>query len=147
MKIRVEHGDNDENELVLRCRELDDEMLEVLAVLRERSAKLTGYKDGETHLVQPGDVLFAEAVDGKTFLYTEDTVLETHQSLFALQEAYGETGLLRIGKSQLCNLHHVAKLKSLPNSRIEITLDNGEKLIVSRRYIQDLEEKLGMSDA
>lgn len=146
MKIRVEHGDFDESELVLRCRELDDEMLEVLAILRERSAKLTGYKDGETHLLQPGDVLFAEAVDGKTFLYTVDTVLETHQSLFTLQEAYGETGLLRISKSQLCNLHHVAKLKSMPNSRIEITLDNDEKLIVSRRYIQGLEDKLGISN-
>ena len=146
MKIRVEHGEFEENELVLRCRELDDEMLEVLAVLRERTAKLTGYRDGETHLLQPGDVFYAEAVDGKTFLYTVDAVLETHQSLLALQEAHGEAGLLRIGKSQLCNLHHVAKLKSLPNSRIEITLDNGEKLIVSRRYIQDLEEKLGMTD-
>ncbi|MDL2324271.1 LytTR family transcriptional regulator DNA-binding domain-containing protein [Ruminococcaceae bacterium OttesenSCG-928-A16] len=146
MKIRVEHGDFEENELVLRCKELDEEMLELLAVLRERSAKLTGYKDGEAYLVQPGDVLFAEAVDGKTFLYTADTVMESRQSLFALQEAYGEIGLLRISKSQLCNLHHVAKLKSLPNSRIEIALDNGERLIVSRRYIQDLEERLGMAD-
>ncbi|MDL2205679.1 LytTR family transcriptional regulator DNA-binding domain-containing protein [Eubacteriales bacterium OttesenSCG-928-N13] len=146
MKIRVEHVDFEENEIILRCRELDDEMLEVLAVLRERSAKLAGFKDGETHLMQPSDVLFAEAVDGKTFLYTTDAVLETHRSLFSLQEAYGETGLLRISKSQLCNLHHVAKLKSLPNSRIEITLDNAERLIVSRRYIQDLEEKLGVAD-
>ncbi|MDL2225048.1 LytTR family transcriptional regulator DNA-binding domain-containing protein [Eubacteriales bacterium OttesenSCG-928-M02] len=146
MKIRVEHGDFEENELVLRCRELDGEMLEVLATLRERSAKLTGYKDGETHMLPPAEVLYAEAVDGKTFLYTADAVLETHQSLLTLQEAYGETGLLRIGKSQLCNLHHVAKLKSLPNSRIEITLDNGEKLVVSRRYVQDLEERLGMAD-
>ena len=146
MKIRVEHGDFEENELVLRCKEMDDEVLEMLAVLRERTAKLTGYKDGETHLLQPRDILYAEAVDGKTFLYTADAVLETHQSLFALQNAYGEAGLLRIGKSQLCNLHHVATLKSLPNSRIEITLDNGENLIVSRRYIRDLEDRLGMAD-
>ncbi|MDL2318644.1 LytTR family transcriptional regulator DNA-binding domain-containing protein [Eubacteriales bacterium OttesenSCG-928-A19] len=146
MKIRVEHGDFDENELVLRCRELDEEMLEVLAILRERSAKLAGYKDGEIHLLQPGDVLYAEAVDGKTFLYTADAVLETRQSLSALQDAYGEMGLLRTSKSLLCNLHHVARLKSLPNSRIEITLENGERVIASRRYIRDLEERLGVSE-
>lgn len=146
MKIRVEHGDFEETELILRCKEMDDEVLEILAVLRERTAKLAGYKDGETHLLQPSDVLFAEAVDGKTFLYTADAVLETHQSLFALQNAYGEAGIFRIGKSQLCNLHHVTKLKSLPNSRIEITLDNGEKLVVSRRYIHDLEDRLSMAD-
>ncbi len=146
MKIRVEHGDFEENELVIHCIDLNDEVLEILAVLREYSSKLTGYKDGETHLLQPNDILFVEAVDGKTFLYTKTAVLETHQSLFSLQKAYEETGLLRIGKSQLCNLHHVVKLKSLPNSRIEITLDNGEKLIVSRRYIHDLADRLGIAD-
>ncbi|MEL7610381.1 MAG: LytTR family transcriptional regulator DNA-binding domain-containing protein [Bacillota bacterium] len=44
------------------------------------------------------------------------------------------------------NLYHVSKLKSLPNSRIGITLKNGENLIVSRHYIQDLKEKLGMPE-
>lgn len=144
VKIRVEHGDYDENEIILRCRELDDEMMEVLAILRERSAKLVGYIDGEAHILPPGDILFADAVDGKTFLYTQAAVLQTHKSLAGLQEAYEETGLIRISKSQLCNLHHVSKLKSLPNSRIEVTLKNGERLIVSRHYIQNLKEKLGI---
>ncbi|NLB79482.1 MAG: LytTR family transcriptional regulator [Clostridiaceae bacterium] len=52
--------------------------------------------------------------------------------------------LLRIGKSQLCNLYHVAKLKSLPNSRLEITLKNKERLIASRHYSQNLKEMLGV---
>lgn len=40
MKIRVEHGEYEENELILRCKELDEECLSVLALLRERGAKL-----------------------------------------------------------------------------------------------------------
>ncbi len=44
------------------------------------------------------------------------------------------------------NLYRVAKLCSMPNSRIEITLQNNEKLIVSRHYIHALKEKLGMLD-
>lgn len=146
MKIRVEQGDFEESELIFRYRELDDETMKILSVLRNHSTKLIGYKGEERYLLEPRDVLFAETVDGRVFLYTEDAVFETHHNLFSLQETYGEMGLLRIGKSQLCNLHHVAKLKSIPNSRIEITLDNAEKLIVSRRYIQDLEERLGMAD-
>ena len=146
MKIRVEHGDFDENEVVLRCKALDDEMLEVLALLRDRSAKLAAFKDGDTHMLSPGDILYAEAVDGKTFLYTKNMVLESDRSLTSLQDACRDTGFLRIGKSQLVNLYHVAKLKSLPNSRIEITLENSERLIVSRHYIQSLKEKLGLLD-
>ena len=144
MKIRVEHGEFPENEIILRCKELDDEMMELLALLRERSTKIACFKDGETHFVLPGDIFYAESVDGKTFLYTSDSVLETHQSLTALLSRHEEAGMLRIGKSQLCNLYHVAKLKSLPNSRIEITLKNHERLVVSRHYVQSMKEKLGI---
>jgi len=144
MKIRVEHGDFEENELVLRCRELDDEMMSVLALLRERSARLTAHRDGEIHMLQPGDIYYAEAVDGRVFVYTSDMVLETEQSLSSLHDKHEDVGLIRIGKSQLVNLYHVSRLKSLPNSRIEITLKNNEKLIASRHYIQTLKDKLGL---
>lgn len=144
MKIRVEHGEFDENEVLLRCRKLDDEMLEILSLLRERSFKLAARKDGEIYFLKPGDIFYAEAVDGKTFVYTPDMVLETARSLTRLLDVYGDMGFVRIGKSQIVNLYYVSKLRSLPNSRIEITLKNREKLIVSRHYIHSLKEKLGM---
>lgn len=146
MKILVEHGDFEENEIVIRCRDLDSDILEILGLLRERSSRITAIKDGELHVLQPNDIYYAESVDGKTFIYKSDIVLETPQSLAALQDANSSFGFIRIGKSQLVNLFHVAKLKSLPNSRIEITLKNGERLIVSRHYIHDLKEKLGMTE-
>lgn len=146
MKICVEHGDFDENEVVLRCKALDDEMLEVLALLRDRAAKLAAYSEGETHMLLPADICYAEAVDGKTFVYTPALVLETAQSLARLEEQYQDAGLLRIGKSQLVNLYHVVKLKSLPNSRVQLTLKNGERLVASRHYVQSLKEKLGLLD-
>ena len=144
MKIRVEHGEYEDSELILRCKELDDECLSVLALLRERSSKLIAFKDGETLMLRPDDIYYAESVDGKTFLYTKGAVLEIYHSLTALQEKHENAGLIRIGKSQLVNLYYVSKLKSLPNSRIEITLKNGERLIVSRHYVQSLKEKLGL---
>ena len=45
MKIRVEHGEFPENEIILRCKELDEEMMEVLSLLRERSAKIICFKE------------------------------------------------------------------------------------------------------
>ena len=144
MKIRVEYGDFAEAELILRCRELDNECLAILAMLRERDARVIAFMDGQTHMLEPRDICYAESVDGKTFLYTTTLVLESGQSLSALQERHEGGGLIRIGKSQLVNLRHVAALKSLPNSRIEMTLKNGERLIASRHYVQSLKEKLGL---
>lgn len=144
MKIRVEKGAFDESEVVLRCKELDNEMSEILTLLQARLTKLIAFLDGDTYMLAPGDICYAEAVDGKTFLYTTDRVLQIDQSLVALQNSHEKSGFLRISKSQLVNLYHVARLRSMPNSRIEITLKTGEKLIVSRHYIYNMKDKLGL---
>lgn len=65
----------------LRCWALDDEMLKILSFLHERSVKLAGHKDGETHMLQASKLYFLEAVDGKTFVYTKELVLEVPQGL------------------------------------------------------------------
>lgn len=144
MKIRVEHVPIEENEVVLRCKELDEEMLEIVSLLRERIAKLAVYKDGETHMLTPADILYAESVDGKTFICTKENVYDTAGSLTQLEAAYEGTGMLRISKSQIVNLYKVESLKSLPNSRVQIVLQNGERLVVSRHYVQALKTKLGI---
>ena len=45
MKITVEHTDSEENEVILRCRELDDEMLRLLALVRSGMQKLLVWND------------------------------------------------------------------------------------------------------
>jgi DNA-binding LytR/AlgR family response regulator len=144
MKILVEHRSGDENEVILRCETLDEEMLEVLALLKERSAKITAYKDGEAFMLTPGSVYYADAVDNKTFVYTKEAVYETSHSLLELENRYQNAGFIRIGKSQVVNLRRIAKLKSLPDRRIEVTLENSERLIVSRHYRLVFQERLGI---
>lgn len=76
-------------------------MLEVLSLLRERSSKLTAQKDGQTYLLKPDEIFYAESVDGRNFLYTKDSVLETRQSLAQLLEHYGEMGFSASGNPSL----------------------------------------------
>ena len=40
MKITVEHAECEKNEMILRCRELDDEILRLLALVRSGMKKL-----------------------------------------------------------------------------------------------------------
>jgi len=144
MKIRVEHRPGDENEVVLRCESLDEEMLGVLALLGERTVRLQASKDGETYMLPPDDVFYADAVDNRTFLYTKDAVYETNRSLAELESRCAKFGYVRIGKSQVVNLRHIDRLKSFPDRRIELTLPTGERLIVSRHYRRAFAEKLGI---
>ena len=59
MKITVEHTDDAENEVILRCRGLDEEMLQVLSLLRSSVQRLCVWREGApgTALLPPGEVV------------------------------------------------------------------------------------------
>ncbi|WP_235228768.1 hypothetical protein [Oscillibacter valericigenes] len=64
MKITVEHKDVPENEIVLRCRELDDEMLHILALLRSGMQTLCAFtEEREAVFLSPQEVLYAESME------------------------------------------------------------------------------------
>lgn len=145
MKITVEHGDMPENEVVLRCRQLDDEMLWVLSFLRSGLQRLCVWGDtGESTLLAPGEVVYCETVESRTFLYTAGAMYQSALSLAELEGRYGGAGFFRVGKSTVVNLYRIRHLKSQTAGRIEITLENGERLMVSRHYAPLLREQLGL---
>lgn len=145
MKITVEHCETPENEVVLRCREVDAEMLWVLSLLRSGLQRLCVWDENrETTLLSPREVVYCESVDERTFVYTGGAVFQTALNLAELEDRYSELGLFRAGKSAVVNLHHIRSLKSRPGGRIEAALETGEKLMVSRHYAPLLRERLGL---
>lgn len=145
MKITVEHGDVPENEVILRCRELDGEMLHVLSLLRSGLQTLCAWtEDRQMVLLQPGEVLYAESVEERTWLYCERAVWRTALTLAELEARYEALGFCRISRSMVVNLHGIRRLKSYPGNRIEATMRNDERVLVSRRYAPFLRERLGM---
>ena len=145
MKITVEHIPVQENEVVLRCPELDEEMLWVLSLLRSGLQRLLVWdQERQTTLLTPGEVVYCESLEDKTFVYTADAVYQTALSLAELEGRYGVTGFFRCGKSALVNLHRIRSLNSQAGGRIEALLVTGEKFMVSRHYAPLLRERLGL---
>ena len=145
MKITVEHIDSDEKEVILRCRELDDEMLRILSLLRSSVQKLLVW-DEERHTLplNVSEVVYCETVEEKNFVYTAGGIFQTALTLAELEDRWGELGLLRCGKSAVVNLHAIRQLKSCGAGRIEAALSTGERLMISRHYAPALRERLGM---
>lgn len=146
MKITVEHGDYAENEIVLRCARLDEEMLEVLSMLKAREQKIGAWQESPDDLrfLSPTEVLYAEAVEDKTFLYTREQTYRSPMGLSELEARYETAGFCRIGKSTVVNLNGIETLKSCPGRRILAGLHGGERLIVSRHYAPLLRQRLGI---
>ena len=108
------------------------------------SQKLSCTRNYKTQLVDKRDVLYIESVDKQCFLYATDEIYETNMKLYELEEMLNAVGFFRSSKSQIIN---IAKIKSLyPDfgGKIEVEMENSEKVIVSRQYAKQLKERIGL---
>ncbi|MBR4083151.1 MAG: LytTR family transcriptional regulator DNA-binding domain-containing protein [Lachnospiraceae bacterium] len=145
MKITIEdRPDGAEDEIIIRCKQVDEHLLKLVYALKAGQEKLTVTRGTEILQVMPKEVYYFEAVDNKVFLYLEKDVYETKQKLYELEERFRGTDFVRVSKSAILNLSKVKSLSPAFNGRFEATMKNGEKLIVSRAYVSILKEKLGL---
>ncbi len=144
-KITIEQisPDRDE-EIVIRCHELSDEVTSIINKLRRSAAVLLGSRDGETYRIPVKDVYYIESVDNKTFICCEKDVYESKQKLYELEELTLGTKLLRCSKPMILNLGKIRSVAASVNGRFEAKLINGETVVISRQYVPALKEKLGM---
>lgn len=145
MKIHIQTDCSvKETEISIVCSSRTPEIERVAAMLQMMERKLTGTKDGETFLVDADKVLYIDTADKRTFIYTEKEVYDTSLRLYELEEQLGEGGFFRASKSCIINMRHIASLKADFNRRIRVTLNNGEQLVVSRQYAEQLKNRLGV---
>ena len=145
MKITiVDRMDGEEDEIIIRCKQLDENILKMVYAMKAGQEKLAVTKGTDIVQVAPKEIYYFEAVDNKVFLYREKDVFETRLKLYELEERFRGTDFLRISKSVILNLAKVKSLSPAFNGRFEATMNNGEKLIISRQYVPALKEKIGL---
>lgn len=145
MKITIlDRADGEEDEVIIRCKQMDEHILKLVYALRAGQEKLTATKGTDIVQLLPKEIYYFEAVDNKVFLYLEKDVYETKMKLYELEERFRGTDFLRVSKSVILNLSKVKSLSPAFNGRFEATMKNGEKLIISRQYVSALKEKIGL---
>lgn len=131
-------------EVTIRCPKAEGEALRLFTLLNEDRRKLTGMREGETFLLEAGDILYIDTVDRRTFLYTKAAVYESPLRLYELLERLECRDFLRAGKSSIINLRQVQSLRPEFGGRLRCTMANGEVLLVSRQYVPSVKEHLGI---
>ena len=144
MKVEIKEG-FPETEVIIQCSEVTDEIMKMKGLLvHSFSEKLSGVKDGTTYLISKHDILYFESVDNCSFMYTVDAVYEISLKLYEIEKLFGDIGFFRSKKSQILNIAQIEGLRPDFDSRLEVTMKNGEQLIVSRQYARLLKERLGL---
>ncbi len=145
MKINLDiDGKYDDTEVIIRAPYLNNDIERMVAMMRMIDMQIAVRKEGETILLETDKILYVEAVDRKTFVYTSSDTYESELKLYELEQELVQRDFLRISKQSIVNLRKIKSLKADINRKIRITLANGEQIVVSRMYSDDLRRKLGL---
>lgn len=145
MKINLDiDGKYDDIEVIIRAPHLNNDIERMVAMMRMIDMQIAVRKDNETVLLDTDKILYVEAVDRKTFVYTNADTYESELKLYELEQQLVERDFLRISKQSIVNLRKIRSLKTDVNRKIRITLQNGEQIVVSRMYSDELRRKLGL---
>lgn len=152
MKITiVDSLPGEEDEVIIKCSSLSNSVVELINELKQNENsktksihKLHVYLNGEIHLIEPTEVFYFEYVDQKVFVYCKTKVYEIRNKLYEIEEMLSDKDFIRVSKSSILNLNKISSLSPGFGGRFEALLKNGEKIIISRQYVNALKEALGL---
>lgn len=142
MKIVIEEAQISEDEVIIRCNQMNDDILQLISYIKSNKNVIIGYEEDHIHRLEPADVYYFEAVDNKVFLYCKKDVYESRQKLYELENELAAHNFFRISKSVIVNLSKIKYITPAFNGRFEATMLNGEKIIISRQYVQEFKKRL-----
>ena len=138
MKLTLQQITKGQEEVIVRYFERNEEIDSLIRRIEQKNDKILVVKEDKKILIKPSDVLYLESVDNAVYLYTEGEVGKTSLTLATAESMYAEEGFFRCSKSMVINIYHISYLKSIPGNRVDVTMDNGEHVIISRRYVKTL---------
>ena len=143
MQLKVSRIPISEPELLeIRCHKISDEVNEIISFVKSRQGVLSGIIDGEIYEVAVPDVYYIESVDDRAFIYTADKNYEVNLRIYEMEEMLAKSSFIRIQKGMLLNLMKVKSIKPGLSGRYVALLKNNEEVIISRKYVPGIKEKL-----
>jgi len=144
MKVIItQNNEITEVSVEIHCREIDADIKKLNNYISNYDERIEAGCDGEKIYVDLNDILYFEAVENRTFMYTEDKVLSTSMKLYEIEGRLSEKDFFRCSKSIVVNIRKIVKLKPELTRNILATLTNGEVVIISRRYAADFKKLIG----
>ena len=145
MKIEIDIDDKyQDTEVVIRANKLDSDVERLIAMMRVVNMQIGVRQNDETFLLDTEKILYIETVDRRTFVYTQDETYESDLKLYEIEQQLLEKDFLRVSKATIVNIRMIKSLRSDIDRKIRVTLKNGEQIVVSRMYSDELRRKLGL---
>lgn len=145
MNLSVEQipGEREE-EVIVRCHDTQEKWVEAIRSITTGEISITGYVDEKIYRLKLSDVYYFEVVEGRSFLYCQNTVFECRLKLYEFEALCTGSMLFRCSKSMILNADKIECVRPSVSGRFEATLLNKEKVVISRQYVSELKKLLGI---
>ena len=145
MKITIDIDDKYSDIAVeVKAPRLTQDIEKIISLMRMINMQIAVKQEDEIILLDTDKILYIEAVERNTFVYTKDSSYELDLKLYQVEQELLEQNFIRISKQCILNLRKIKSLKADINRKIRVTLVNDEQIIVSRMYAEELRKRLGV---
>lgn len=145
MKITVEQVAREtEEEVVVRCHDQEAAWVGNVREAASGQRSVCGYRDGSLHRLKLSEIFYFEVVDDASFIYTGKEIFEAREKLYEFGRLTAGSTMFRCSKSMILNADKIDYVRPSLSGRFEAVLSNGEKVIVSRKYVAELKRLLGI---
>lgn len=143
MKLTINQSKNQtEPEIIINCSYVNKTLQKIIDYITQFTFTLEGESNNKVYQLPIDKIFYIESVDGKTYLYDQNSTYLCRQSLQTLEEELEHTPFARISKTCLLNTSYLRCVETYPNHRLKAELSNDEQLIISRNYIENLRKKI-----
>jgi len=144
MKIIIEEINNLlETEVIIKCIEKDEYVQKIEKSLKMLDFQIIAKKEDMTYTIHPQDIYYFESIENIVYAYSQKDVFVTTYKLYEIESLLSQMTFLRVHKNTILNASKIKHFKSTINGRMEATLKNNEKVIISRNYVSALKLMLG----
>ena len=126
--------------VIVEYPEYDQSVDRLIKKIKNMSISFSGKSEGKTVSIDISEIYYIENVERKIFLYSKKDIYRYDGSMSDIDSAIADTDLVRISRTCFMNVSHLKEIMQIKNSHLEAVLDNDEKLIVSRKYLQDIKK-------
>lgn len=145
MHFKVEQiSEETEESVMVCCHDPEAEWVNKVHEAASGQVVICGSIEGKRHQIKLSDVYYFEVVDGNSYIYTKREVFTAKEKLYEFENISLQSSLFRCSKSMILNADKIDYVQPSISGRFEAVLSNGEAVVVSRKYVNDLKHKLGM---
>lgn len=138
MRIEKRQVEGQPLTVIIEYPEWNESVDSLVRKIGRMDLSFVGKTDEGSVSVSISDIYYIENVERKLFLYTKDEVFRFDGTMADIESRIEETGLVRISRTCIMNTEYLSQIRQIRNSHLEAVMENGEILIVSRKYLPDI---------